>query len=63
MKGFEKISLAVGETREVIFRITEEDLKFYDANLKFVAEPGAFKVFVGSSSKDVQEKDFTLTGL
>lgn len=60
LKGFQKISLQPGESRTVIFRITEEDLKFYNANLEFVAEPGAFKAFIGSSSKAVIEKDFYL---
>ncbi|TDO19715.1 beta-glucosidase BglX [Pedobacter duraquae] len=60
LKGFQKISLKPGESREVSFRIQESDLKFYNANLKYVAEPGAFKVFIGTNSRDVQTADFTL---
>jgi beta-glucosidase len=60
LKGFQKISLKPGESRDVTFTITEEDLKFYNASLKHVAEPGAFKVFVGPNSRDVKEADFNL---
>ncbi|WP_285010685.1 beta-glucosidase BglX [Pedobacter faecalis] len=58
LKGFQKISLKPGESKQVSFRITEEDLKFYNKDLKFAAEPGAFKVFIGSSSKDNLQADF-----
>jgi beta-glucosidase len=60
LKGFQKISLNPGESREVTFTIKEEDLKFYNASLKYVAEPGAFKVFIGPNSRDVKEGDFSL---
>jgi beta-glucosidase len=60
LKGFQKISLKAGESREVTFTITEEDLRFYNASLKHVSEPGAFKVFIGPNSRDVKEADFSL---
>ncbi|RZM19605.1 MAG: beta-glucosidase, partial [Pedobacter sp.] len=60
LKGFQKISLKPGESKQVTFRIQEDDLKFYNSSLKYAAEPGAFKVFIGSSSRDVKEADFTL---
>jgi beta-glucosidase len=60
LKGFRKIYLKAGESKEVTFTLTEEDLKFYNANLDFVAEPGDFKVFVGNSSNNVKEADFKL---
>ena len=50
LKGFEKIFLKRGETKTVIFKLSEEDLKFYNSDLEFVAEPGEFEVFVGSDS-------------
>ncbi|WP_129718165.1 beta-glucosidase BglX [Pedobacter sp. SYP-B3415] len=58
LKGFMKISLKPGESREVSFRIDEAMLKFYDANLKYAAEPGDFKVFIGANSRDVKSADF-----
>ncbi|EOR93232.1 Periplasmic beta-glucosidase [Arcticibacter svalbardensis MN12-7] len=60
LKGFQKISLKAGESRVVSFTITEEDLKFYNSDLNYVAEPGTFKLFIGTNSKDVKEVGFTL---
>ncbi|KAA8480210.1 beta-glucosidase [Arcticibacter tournemirensis] len=60
LKGFKKINLKAGESQEVTFKITEEELKFYNNDLKFVAEPGDFKVFIGTNSRDVKEADFKL---
>lgn len=60
LKGFQKIWLQPGQSKAVTFTITEEMLKFYNADLKFVAEPGAFKLFVGPNVKDVKTADFTL---
>ena len=60
LKDFNKIMLQPGESRVVTFTITEETLKFYNSALKFVAEPGDFKIFVGTNSRDVQTVDFKL---
>ena len=60
LKGFQKISLKPGESREVTFRIDEEMLKFYNSELKFTAEPGDFKLFIGTNSRDVKEVNFKL---
>jgi beta-glucosidase len=60
LKGFQKITLKPGESKTVAFKIGIEDLKFYNSDLKFVAEPGAFQVMIGRSSSDVQVKDFVL---
>ncbi|TXK49362.1 beta-glucosidase BglX [Pontibacter qinzhouensis] len=61
LKGFQKINLKAGESREVTFKISADDLKFYNSDLKFVAEPGDFKLFIGTNSRDVKETAFTLT--
>lgn len=61
LKGFEKIWLKAGESRNINFTISEEDLKFYNSDLNFVSEPGDFKIFVGSNSRDVKEASFKLT--
>ena len=60
LKGFQKVALAAGESREVTFTLTAKDLAFYTAGGTWEAEPGAFKVFVGGSSRDVKEAGFTL---
>ncbi len=60
LKGFQKISLNPGESKEVTFSLTAEDLKFYNADLQFVAEPGDFKLFIGPNSRDVKTVDFKL---
>lgn len=50
LKGFKKIFLKKGESKAVNFTITPEDLKFYDAKMKYIYEPGTFAFFVGGSS-------------
>lgn len=60
LKGFRKIRLAPGESERVTFKLTVDDLKFYDAHLDYVAEPGEFVVFVGTNSRDTQEARFVL---
>jgi beta-glucosidase len=54
LKGFDKIELAAGETKQVIFEITPELLKFYNSDLKFDWESGDFQMMVGPNSKDVK---------
>ncbi|WP_243403340.1 beta-glucosidase BglX [Sphingobacterium haloxyli] len=60
LKGFQKIFLKKGESRDVTFEISVEDLKFYNNELEFVAEPGDFKLFIGTNSSDVKEANFSL---
>lgn len=60
LKGFERISLKAGESRDVVFTIDAEALKFYNSDLQYVAEPGDFEVMVGGNSRDVQSLKFTL---
>ncbi|MFN2458153.1 MAG: beta-glucosidase BglX [Chitinophagaceae bacterium] len=60
LKDFQKVFLRKGELRTVTFTIDIEDLKFYNSNLKWVAEPGDFKIFIGTSSADVKEANFRL---
>lgn len=60
LKGFQKIELKPGESKTVSFTISVEDLKFYNSNLKYIAEPGDFKVFIGTNSRDVKEAGFKL---
>ncbi|MGJ1390462.1 beta-glucosidase BglX [Sphingobacterium spiritivorum] len=60
LKGFQKIAFKAGETKAVEFELTEEDLKFYNEKLEFVAEPGEFEVYVGTNSRDVLTSKFEL---
>ena len=54
LAGFEKVSLAAGETKTVKFILAADQLSFLDRNLEPVVEPGIFKVMVGSSSDDIR---------
>lgn len=58
LKGFERIHLKAGESKDVTFTITPDMLKFYNYNLDFVLEPGEFEVMVGPSSqlKDLKKE-------
>ncbi|PJE44264.1 MAG: beta-glucosidase BglX [Flavobacterium sp.] len=60
LKGFKKISLKKGETQTVSFEITVEDLKFYNSDLQFVAEPGRFQLFIGTNSDTTDKIEFDL---
>ena len=60
LKGFQKIELQAGETKTVTFGLTTDDLSFYNSELKYVYEPGAFRVFVGGDSKNTLESGFEL---
>ena len=51
LKGFQKVDLKAGESKTVSFTISVNDLKFYNSDLKYVAEPGDFKVFIGGNSQ------------
>jgi beta-glucosidase len=53
LKGFRKVFLKAGESREVNFTITTEELKFYNSDLDYDWEPGEFVIMVGGNSRDV----------
>lgn len=61
LKGFKKVNIKKGETKTVTFNLSVEDLKFYNYDLDFVAEPGIFQVFVGTDSTTEMMKEFELT--
>ena len=60
LKGFEKILLQPGESRTVEFTVDVEMLKFYDADMQYVAEPGTFRVFIGPDSTTDNAAEFEL---
>lgn len=60
LKGFQRIHLAAGESKEVSFKITPDMLKFYNADLKYIIEPGDFDIMVGPNSRDTKNVLFTV---
>ncbi|AUG00779.1 beta-glucosidase BglX [Pseudomonas sp. 09C 129] len=60
LKNFQKVQLKAGEQKVIHFSISEDDLKFYNAQLKYAAEPGEFKVEIGLDSRDVKQQSFEL---
>ncbi|AXG72905.1 beta-glucosidase BglX [Flavobacterium arcticum] len=60
LKGFEMVSLKKGETKAVTFTLTDKELGFYNNEGEYLVESGTFKVFVGTSSNNVQETTFKL---
>ncbi|HSK62399.1 MAG TPA: beta-glucosidase BglX, partial [Pyrinomonadaceae bacterium] len=58
LKGFQRITLQPKEKRRVQFTLTPEHLGFYNREMRWVVEPGAFKVLVGPNSEDLREALF-----
>jgi len=56
LKGFKKIELAPGETKQVDFKVDFEELSLWNSEMQRVVEPGDFEVQVGSSSDDIRLK-------
>lgn len=61
LKGFQRIHLKKGESREVKFEITDDLLKFYNYNLENVLEPGDFEIMIGPDSSLKHLRKATLT--
>jgi beta-glucosidase len=55
LKGFRRIHLAAGESKQVTFPLGFDELSFYDVKMKRVVEPGRFEVMVGGSSDSVKK--------
>jgi len=54
LAGFQRIRLGPGEEREVRFALGPEQLRILDADMRWVVEPGTFRVLVGGSSRDIR---------
>ena len=54
LKGFTRIRLAPGEEREVELQLRAQDLQFLDERMRWVVEPGVWRIMVGASSKDIR---------
>src|SRR5829696_5631041 len=61
LKGFQRVSLRPGEKRRVEFVLGPEHLGFWNREMRYVVEPGEFKVMVGPNSVDVVEAKFDIT--
>ena len=59
LKDFQKVDFAPGETKTVTFRITTEQLKFYNQDLKYDWEAGKFNISVGPNSRELQKLTMT----
>jgi beta-glucosidase len=61
LKGFKRIHLKKGESKEVAFEITDDLLKFYNSSLDYVLEPGDFEIMIGPDSSLKHLKKALLT--
>ncbi|MDX8339006.1 beta-glucosidase BglX [Draconibacterium sp. IB214405] len=60
LKGFRKVFIPKGDTKEVVFTLQAADLAFYHADLSYYAEAGEFEVYVGGDSNASMATKFTL---
>lgn len=58
LKGFQRVALRPGEKRRVEFTLSHDHLGFWNREMRYVVEPGEFRVMVGSNSRDVIEAKF-----
>jgi beta-glucosidase len=61
LAGFRRVALKPGEARTVDFQLTSKELGLYNQSMKFVVEPGKFRVFVGGSSVGGLEGEFEVS--
>jgi beta-glucosidase len=60
LRGFQRVTLAPGETRTIVFEIRGDLLAYHDTNMKRVVEAGEFQIMVGGSSVDLQSIALTI---
>ncbi len=61
LKGFKKLAIPAGASVEVTFKLSDNDLRFHNIDMEYVAEPGDFTIMVGGNSREVITTSFTLT--
>jgi beta-glucosidase len=54
LRGFQRVRLQPNESREVTFQVGPEHLRMLDREMNWIVEPGAFRLMVGASSKDIR---------
>ena len=60
LKRFQKVFLKKGESKEIKFTLSVDDFRFYNEKIQHIYEPGDFKVFIGTNSRDTKEASFKL---
>ncbi len=63
LKGFQRVALEAGEQKTVQFRVSVQELSFYDSDMKYTVEPGNFSVMIGGNSVEVLTTDFKVVSL
>ena len=56
LKRFSKVALKKGEEKTINFKLSADDLEFYNEKGEFLIESGAFTLFIGTSSADPDMK-------
>ena len=56
LRGFARVTLAPQQKRTATFTLKPADLALWDRNMRFIVEPGTFRVMIGSSSEDIRVK-------
>ena len=63
LRGFQRVALDPAETKTVVFKLTPAGLSLWNREMKFVVEPGKFRVMVGASSEDIRVNgEFEMVG-
>lgn len=58
LKGYQKVAVGAGSSKEVSFTLSADELSYRDAEGKSILESGKFSVYVGGNSRDVMQADF-----
>ncbi|MBR2747561.1 MAG: fibronectin type III-like domain-contianing protein, partial [Bacteroidales bacterium] len=61
LKGFKKVHIAAGQSAQVEFTITADELSYYDHDLRWVCEPGDFDIFIGPDCQRGEPVRLTVT--
>jgi beta-glucosidase len=61
LRGFQRVTLAAGQTEHLTFRLGAQDVGFYDNGGRFVVEPGTIDVYTGDSSSATKHDSFKVT--
>ncbi|MCA9983094.1 MAG: fibronectin type III-like domain-contianing protein, partial [Anaerolineales bacterium] len=63
LKGFQRVTVPAGASRSLTFTLHVNQLGFFDPEMRFVVEPGAIELLLGTASDNIQLKaEFTITG-
>ena len=62
LKGFQRVTLAPGESKTLTFTIGPHELRMYNQAMQRVVEPGAFDIMVGGNSQDLKTAILTVAG-